>query len=106
MKTYLDDLPDGGEDFDPYFVPDDWARLQYGRLLWKNPEMRNRLLSHWQDKRHPWHARFAGERREQVEKLLRSNSSDDGRIDEKLLQQGSSLRAVMREIPPVFGSFF
>ena len=106
MKSYLDDLPDGGKDFDPYFVPNDWARLQYGRLLWKNPKMRNRLLSHWQDKRHPWHSRFAGERRKQVEKLLLSDSSEDGEIDEKLRQQGSSLRAVMREIPPVFGSFF
>ena len=106
IESYLAKLPDGGDEFDPYFVPDDWARLQYGRILWKNPKMRRRLIAHWQDTRHPWHDRFEGERRELVEELLCSQPSDNERLDSQWQEKGASLRAVMREIPPVFGSFF
>jgi hypothetical protein len=28
-STLLQRCPEGGQEFDPYFVPDDWARLQY-----------------------------------------------------------------------------
>ena len=28
---------------------DDLARFEYGRLLWKNPRVRARLLAHWTD---------------------------------------------------------
>lgn len=105
MIDYLQTLPDGGEPFDPYFVPDDWARLQYGRLLWKNPSVKKRLLDHWQDQRHPYSTRF--ERyRELVEKLLNSEASDNEVIDAELREKGHSLRSIMREIPPVFGSFY
>jgi hypothetical protein len=38
-----------------------------------------------------------------VERILESSLSDD-QLDRQLKSEGHSLRAVMREIPPVFGS--
>ena len=49
----------------PYVNYHDVARLQYGRLLWKNLVFRKRLLNHWMDPRHPYRDRFI-ERRDQV----------------------------------------
>lgn len=88
----------------PYVNYDDVARLQYGRMMWRLPDMRARLLRHWLDERHPHHDRFA-ERRALVEGLLSSTESDL-ELDTRLRRQDSSLRAAAREIPPVFGSFF
>jgi len=88
----------------PYANPDDIARLVYGRMMWRLPDMRARLLSHWLDERHPHHERFA-ERRTLVEDLLTSTESDV-ELDVRLRTQNTSLRAAAREIPPVFGSFF
>jgi hypothetical protein len=99
-------LPRGGEPFDPFFVPDDWARLQYGRLLWKQPAFRKRLLNHWTDPRHPYSDRFQNLYRPWVEMLLESAPEDDGRMDRLFREHGHSLRTIMREIPPVLGSFF
>jgi hypothetical protein len=36
----------------------DIARLEYGRLLWKKPEARRRLLAHWETPDHPHAERF------------------------------------------------
>ena len=83
----------------------DYAKLQYGRMLWKYPDMRDRLLKHWTDSRHPHVERFAEWRRE-VEKLLESPKDSDDRLDEELRKRGLSLRVVVREIPSVFGDFF
>lgn len=88
----------------PYVNYDDVARLQYGRMMWRLPDMRARLLAHWLDERHPHHDRFA-ERRVLVEDLLTSTESDV-ELDARLRGQDTSLRAAAREIPPVFGSFF
>ena len=88
----------------PYVNYDDVARLQYGRMMWRLPDMRARLLAHWLDERHPHHRRFA-ERRALVENLLTSTESDV-ELDSRLRQQDTSLRAAAREIPPVFGGFF
>jgi hypothetical protein len=38
---------------------DDIARFEYGRMMWKLPDMRARMLKHWLDPRHPYHQRFA-----------------------------------------------
>ena len=38
-----------------------------------------------------------------VERILESGLSDE-QIDEQLKSKGHSLRAVVREIPPIFGS--
>jgi hypothetical protein len=80
----------------------DLGRLEYGRLLWAKPSTRARLLRHWATSSHPHHERFAAHL-ELVEKAL-SPGMDDISLDAALRAQGQSLRAVVREIPPVFGS--
>ncbi len=80
----------------------DLGRLEYGRLLWAKPSTRARLLRHWTSSSHPHHERFAAHR-ELVEKVL-DPVMDDISLDAALRAQGQSLRAVVREIPPVFGS--
>ncbi len=84
----------------------DQARLEYGRLLWKRPSARSRLLSHWSDARHPYAERFAKTYRPWVEKVLEAKQEADDALDEELSREGLSLRVVVREIPPVFGSFY
>jgi hypothetical protein len=83
---------------------DDIARYEYGRRLWRLPEMRNRLLAHWLDERHPHRERFM-EQRSLIEAVLASNA-DSETLDAQLRESGASLRTVAREIPPVFGSFW
>lgn len=83
---------------------DDVARFVYGRRMWRLPEMRARLLTHWTDPRHPYRDRFLANRA-QVEEVL-SSDAPATRLDEQLRAQNTSLRCVTREIPPVFGSFF
>ena len=87
----------------PYANYDDVARFQYGRLLWRQPAMRARLLAHWLDQRHPYRERFLTQRA-LVEEVLASPETPEG-LDQKLRLRGMSLRSVAREIPPVFGSF-
>jgi len=79
----------------------DIARLEYGRLLW-NSAARSRLLAHWLNPEHPYVERFQC-KRSMVERILESSLSDD-QLDRQLKSEGHSLRAVMREIPPIFGS--
>ena len=80
----------------------DLARLEYGRRLWSNPATRARLLIHWNSPSHPHRERFA-EKRALLERVL-APSTDDFALDADLREEGHSLRAVAREIPPVFGS--
>lgn len=89
----------------PYLPYDDLARLEYGRMLWRKAEFRERLRQHWLDERHPHHERFAG-RQQDVEAILSDPRDDLDQIDRDLRANGTSLRAMLREIPPVFGSFF
>ena len=83
----------------------DYAKLFYGRMLWKDPTMRRRLLQHWTDARHPHAERFQ-EWRNEVERLLASPKGSDDEMDKQLRERGLSLRVVVREIPSVFGDFF
>jgi hypothetical protein len=83
----------------------DYAKLEYGRMLWKHQDMRERLLRHWTDDRHPHAERFQ-EWRAEVEKLLESAPGSDDQIDRELQARELSLRVVVREIPSVFGEFF
>jgi hypothetical protein len=83
---------------------DDIARLEYGRMMWRRPAMRSRLLAHWSDPRHPYRERFI-ERRPVIERVL-SSAENEPAIQQWLLADGTSLRCVAREIPPVFGDFF
>ena len=104
--SILEDMPKGTGRFDPFLVPDDWARLQYGRLLWKRPAARERLLRHWNDPRHPYRDRFRDRYQDLVIELLESSADDDEALDCRLKDRGHSLRSLVREIPPVFGSFY
>jgi hypothetical protein len=88
----------------PYVCYDDVARFTYGRRLWRQPEMRRRLLKHWLDERHPYRDRFVA-RRQIVEDIL-STDEPPVAVDRRLRKQGASLRSVVREIPPIFGGFF
>lgn len=84
----------------------DEARLEYGRLLWRTERGRERLLRHWIDERHPYRERFLGKWQPLVTRVLNTAPSDDDALDAELQRGGCSLRAVVREIPPVFGSFW
>lgn len=83
----------------------EYVKLEYGRLLWRVPAYRERLLRHWRDARHPHTERFA-ERETEVMRILESSKDSDAQLDAELRQRNSSLRAVVKEIPSVFGSFF
>ena len=83
----------------------EYAKLEYGRLLWRVPACRERLLRHWRDSRHPHAERFA-ERETEVSRVLESPKGSDDALDAELRQRGLSLRVVVKGIPSVFGSFF
>ena len=84
---------------------EEYAKLEYGRLLWRVPAYRKRLMRHWHDPRHPHAGRFA-EHEAEVANILASPKDSDNKLDAELRQRNSSLRAVVKEIPSVFGSFF
>src|SRR5215210_4138328 len=83
---------------------DDASRFVYGRRMWRLPDMRARLLTHWTDERHPYRERFEAQRA-LIEEVLSSDASAS-ELDERLRLRDLSLRCVVRDIPPVFGSFF
>jgi hypothetical protein len=85
-----------------YPVYKDISRFEYGRLLWKNPSVRQRMLAHWSDSKHPYHGRFL-DNQETIEVLLASQSSAE-EVDRDLRKRHLSLRAVLRELPHVFAS--
>jgi hypothetical protein len=88
----------------PYVSYDDVARFEYGRRLWRLPDMRRRLLAHWLDECHPHRERFL-ERRALIEEVLGSEESVAA-LDARLRQRGTTLRCVARDIPVVFGQWF
>jgi hypothetical protein len=88
----------------PYPNYDDIARFEYGRRMWRLPDMRARFLKHWTDERHPYRERFLRQR-ELIEEVLGSTEKPE-ELDRRLRERGTSLRCMAREIPPVFGSFF
>ncbi len=83
----------------------EYAKLHCGRMVWRDPEFRERLLRHWRDPRHPHAGRFA-EHEAEVRHVLESPNGSDARLDAELRARGLSLRVVVKEIPSVFGSFF
>jgi hypothetical protein len=84
----------------------DEARLEYNRRFWTDPVRRNRLLAHWMDERHPYRERFINRWKPWVDLVLAAHSEKDEQLDAELQQEGLSLRVVVKEIPPVFGSFW
>ena len=85
-----------------YVSYDDWAKLEYGRLFWKSEHGRYLLLAHWLHSDHPHRERFL-ENRPLIERVLLSTPEGDEQLDQELESEGWSLRAVLREIPPVLG---
>jgi hypothetical protein len=83
----------------------EYAKLEYGRLLWRVPAYRERLLRHRNDPRHPHAERFA-EHKTDVRYVLESPKESDAQLDVELRRRNLSLRVVVKEIPSVFGSFF
>jgi len=83
----------------------DLARWEYSRMFWKIPRLRERLIRHWTDERHPYRDRFT-RYRPVLEKLLAAPANSEQLIDTELQRDGLSLRGMIREIPPVFGSFW
>ncbi|HEX3628457.1 MAG TPA: hypothetical protein VH280_23870 [Verrucomicrobiae bacterium] len=69
------------------------------------PQFRERLLRHWRDARHPHAERFAAHEAD-VRYVLESPKGSDDAVDAELRNRGLSLRAVVKEIPSVFGAFF
>src|SRR5438105_2289907 len=100
----MNELHKGSAVWGPYPNYDDVARFEYGRRLWRVPQMRARLLQHWTDDRHPYRERFLRQR-DLIEEVLCSAESEE-QLDAGLRSRNTSLRCVAREIPPVFGSFF
>ena len=90
---------------DKYPNYQDLARWEYGRMLWKIPRLRERLIRHWTDERHPYRDRFFFYR-PVLEKLLAAPANEEQRLDAELQNEGLSLRGMIREIPPVFGVFW
>ncbi len=84
------------------------ARLPLGSLhgLHGHPHKREPLLRHGLDERHPYSARLRDHWLPLVDRVLRSEPDHDDSLDAALQSEGSSLRAVVKDIPPVFGSFF
>jgi hypothetical protein len=83
----------------------EYAKLEYGRMVWRVPQFRERLLRHWRDARHPHAERFAAHEAD-VRYVLESPKGSDDAVDAELRNRGLSLRAVVKEIPSVFGAFF
>jgi hypothetical protein len=77
---------------------EDEARLQYSRILWKNPRTRRRLLYVWEHSEHPHRERFE-ENRELIVGLL--EKSDPQAYVDSLAPKKWSLRTLTREIPCV-----
>ena len=77
---------------------EDEARLQYSRILWRNPGTRRRLLYVWEHPEHPHRERFE-EYRELVVGLLECGDPQ-GYVD-SAEPKTWSLRTLTREIPCV-----
>jgi hypothetical protein len=82
---------------------DDEARLQYSRILWKNPRTRRRLLYVWEHPDHPHRERFE-ENRSLVVGLL-EGENPQAYVD-SLVPPKWSLRTLTREIPSVIWEFW
>jgi len=84
----------------------DEARLEYCRRFWRDPAKRECLLRHWLDEQHPYSERLRERWLPQVDRVLQGLPEHDDLLDAALQAEGSSLRVVVKEIPPVFGTFF
>ena len=72
------------------------ARLQYSRILWRNPQTRARLLYVWEHAQHPDHERF-NEHRTLGERFL--ECADPSEYVQAVACDEWSLQTLTREIP-------
>jgi len=72
-------------------------------MLWRQPAVRARLLANWLNERHPYRERFLAQRA-LIEEVIAWTETPET-LDRRLRLNGTSLRCVAREIPPVFGGF-
>jgi len=77
---------------------------KYGRILWRNPRDREHLIRHWTDSRHPYVSASCSIAHWSRGCSLRGQKTTPV-LERELIQLDTSLRAAMREIPPVFGHF-
>lgn len=56
--------------------------------------------------RHPSRERFTTQWKAHVERVLSASPDHDDELDAALQSEGLSLRVVVKEIPPVFGSYW
>ena len=82
----------------PYPDFDDVARFQYGRRMWRLPEMRKRLLAHWTDERHPYRKRFEA-LRPLIEKVLMSDQGE-AELDQQLRKEAEVFVAWLARFRP------
>jgi hypothetical protein len=83
---------------------EDAARLQYSRILWKNPRTRQRLLYVWEHPDHPHRERFEENRGLVVGLLECEDPQDYINCNERSAKW--SLRTLTREIPCVIWEFW
>src|SRR5471032_2156391 len=83
---------------------EDEARLQYSRILWKNPRTRRRLLYVWEHPGHPHRERFE-ENRELIVGFLECEDPQ-AYVDSVAGGATWSLRTLTREIPCVIWEFW
>lgn len=83
---------------------EDEARLQYSRILWKNPGTRRRPLHVWEHPEHPHRERFE-ENRELVVGFLECENPQ-AYVDSVAGRDNWSLRTLTREIPCMIWEFW
>jgi len=83
---------------------EDAARLQYSRILWKNPRTRRRLLYVWEHSGHPHRERF--EKNRQLVVGFLECEDPQAYVNSAAGQAKWSLRTLTREIPCVIWEFW
>jgi hypothetical protein len=69
----------------------EYAKLEYGRMVWRVPAFRERLLRHWTDPRHPHAERFA-QHETDVRHILESPKNSDAELEPACRRQRNSVR--------------
>lgn len=85
-----------------YPVYKDIARFEYGRLLWRNPSARKRLLAHWSNSEHPHEQRFLAN--PILIEAVFGLESRELATDERFKKTETQPPGRCEKIPPVFGS--
>jgi len=82
----------------------EYAKLEYGRLLWRVPAYRERLLRHWHDVRHPHAERFA-QCEAEVTRILESERIPMPRWTPNCASATPACARLLRKSRPFLGPF-